>query len=126
MYIPPDGKRKTAFPQLSSLVFARLGFALFGRSVFGLVVGLVAFVRVVIVVRVFECTGSQDGLLRLVECNGAELFPVRDQRVFGHDFVEGEFTLFACGQQCSKRVESRTAEIKSGRVLGRNGGKQGE
>ena len=66
MRIPPDGERKTTF---QAFVFA-----------FG--------------IGILERARSEDGFLRLIEGDGAEFFPIADEGVFGHDFVECQFALF--------------------------------
>jgi hypothetical protein len=85
MYIPPYRKGKTTFRQHTRLSPAIL--FLFVVAV------LICCVFIIIIVRILQSARCQDGFLTLIESDGAEFFPVRYQRVFGHDFVESEFTL---------------------------------
>jgi hypothetical protein len=88
MYIPPYGKGKTTFCQYTTCLLLPILFLF--------VIVLTVLVRcifIIIIVRIFQSTRCKNGLLTLIESDGAEFLPVRHQRVFGHDFVESEFTL---------------------------------
>jgi hypothetical protein len=85
MYIPPDRKGKTAFGQHPSRFLLAILFVLAGGFV---------KIFVIIIMRILQGAGCKNGLLTLIESNGSKLFPVGNQRIFSHDFMKSEFTLF--------------------------------
>lgn len=91
MRIPPNRKRKATPHSLALSVCKRcLGLVLIAlgsrsRRRLELALGRLS--------GVFEIARGEDGFLAIVESDGAEFLPVRDEGVFGDDFVDGEFAL---------------------------------